>query len=175
MRIFSSAVYCRRVARRMSHMAFSALSFFFVIIVPLLSYDEPNVSLIQTTQLVRVLLTGNIYQVTRSGWQDSRLKCLCCFSGCPGLWHPPHAYRSGEFDFQSIGYVGGNGFDGRFVVASSISGVTSQTGLVRSLSLPIFLLSFAGRQLLSYRAWLPYWFLFTPVETCQRAYLGACL
>jgi hypothetical protein len=28
-------------------MAFSALSFFFVIIVPLLSYDEPNGSLIQ--------------------------------------------------------------------------------------------------------------------------------
>jgi len=43
----------------MSRMAFSALSFFLVIIVPLLSYDEPKVSLIQTAQLVRVLLTGN--------------------------------------------------------------------------------------------------------------------
>jgi FkbM family methyltransferase len=40
-------------------MAFSALSFFLVIIVPLQSYDEPNVSLIQINQLVRVLLTGN--------------------------------------------------------------------------------------------------------------------
>jgi len=37
----------------------SALSFLFVIIVPLRSYDEPKVSLIQTTQLVRVSLTGN--------------------------------------------------------------------------------------------------------------------
>src|SRR5210317_186871 len=62
MRIFSSAEYCRRVARRMFRMAFSALSFFFVIIVPLLSYDEPKVSLIQTTQLVRVSLTGNTSQ-----------------------------------------------------------------------------------------------------------------
>jgi len=43
----------------MSRMALSALSFCFVIIVPLQSYDEPNVSLIQTTQLVRVSLTGN--------------------------------------------------------------------------------------------------------------------
>ena len=59
MRIFYSAEYCRRVARRMPHMAFSALSVFLVIIVRLLSYDEPNVSLIQTAQLVRVLLTGN--------------------------------------------------------------------------------------------------------------------
>ena len=31
----------------------------FIAIVPLQSYDEPNVSLIQTTQLVRVSLTGN--------------------------------------------------------------------------------------------------------------------
>jgi hypothetical protein len=48
-------------------MAFSALSFFVVIIVPLLSYDEPNVSLIQTTQLVRVLLTGNTGNYVRAG------------------------------------------------------------------------------------------------------------
>jgi len=38
-------------------MAFSALSFCFVIIVPLQGYDEPNVSLIQTPSLVRLLLT----------------------------------------------------------------------------------------------------------------------
>jgi hypothetical protein len=41
-------------------MAFSALSFLFVIIVPHQSYDEPNGSLIQTTQLVQVLLTANM-------------------------------------------------------------------------------------------------------------------
>jgi hypothetical protein len=40
-------------------MAFSALSFFFVIIVPLLSYDEPNVSLIQNPSFVRLSLTAN--------------------------------------------------------------------------------------------------------------------
>jgi transposase InsO family protein len=38
-------------------MAFSALSFYFVIIVPLQGYDEPKVSLIQTPSLVRLLLT----------------------------------------------------------------------------------------------------------------------
>jgi hypothetical protein len=38
-------------------MAFSALSFSFVIIVPLVGNDEPNVSLIQTTWLVQLLLT----------------------------------------------------------------------------------------------------------------------
>jgi hypothetical protein len=53
-------------------MAFSALSFFLVIIVPLQSYDEPNVSLIQTTQLVRVSLTANTFQAG-VGW-------------CPDLW-----------------------------------------------------------------------------------------
>ena len=62
MRIFSSAEYCRRVARRMSRMAFSVLSFFLVIIVPLWSDDEPKVSLIQTPQLVRVSLTGNNFR-----------------------------------------------------------------------------------------------------------------
>jgi hypothetical protein len=36
-----------------------ALSFFFVIIVPLLSYDEPKHSLIQTPRLVRLSLTAN--------------------------------------------------------------------------------------------------------------------
>jgi hypothetical protein len=36
-----------------------ALSFCFVIIVPLLSYDEPKVSLIQTTLSVRLSLTAN--------------------------------------------------------------------------------------------------------------------
>jgi hypothetical protein len=40
-------------------MAFSALSFFLVIIVPLLSYDEPKVSLIQTPRSVRLSLTGH--------------------------------------------------------------------------------------------------------------------
>jgi hypothetical protein len=59
MRIFSSAEYCRRVARRISRLVFSALSFFLVIIVPLQVNDEPNVSLIQTTPLVRLLLTAN--------------------------------------------------------------------------------------------------------------------
>jgi hypothetical protein len=43
---------------RMSQMAFSALSIFFVIIVPLQSYDEPNVSLIQTAPNVQLPLTG---------------------------------------------------------------------------------------------------------------------
>src|SRR5210317_541894 len=58
-RIFSSAEYRRRVARRMSRIAFSALSFFFVIIVPLAGNDESNVSLIQTAYLVRLLLTAH--------------------------------------------------------------------------------------------------------------------
>jgi hypothetical protein len=56
-RIFSSAEYRRRVARRMSRIALSALSFFFVIIVPLQGNDESNVSLIQIAYLVRLLLT----------------------------------------------------------------------------------------------------------------------
>jgi hypothetical protein len=43
----------------MSLIAFSALSFFFVIIVPLQGNDESNVSLIQTAYLVRLLLTGH--------------------------------------------------------------------------------------------------------------------
>ncbi len=41
------------------HHSFWALSFCFVIIVPLLSYDELKVSLIQTTQFVRLSLTAN--------------------------------------------------------------------------------------------------------------------
>jgi hypothetical protein len=49
----------RRVARRMSRIAFSALSFFFVIIVPLAGNDESNVSLTQTACSVRLLLTGH--------------------------------------------------------------------------------------------------------------------
>jgi hypothetical protein len=40
-------------------MAFSALSFLLRITVPLRSYDEPNVSLIQTPRLVRLSLTAN--------------------------------------------------------------------------------------------------------------------
>jgi hypothetical protein len=40
-------------------MAFSALSFFFVIIVPLQVNDEPNVSLIQTLNSVQLPLTAN--------------------------------------------------------------------------------------------------------------------
>jgi hypothetical protein len=43
----------------MSRMALSALSFCFVSIVPLQSYDEPIVSLIQTPRFVRLSLTGN--------------------------------------------------------------------------------------------------------------------
>jgi hypothetical protein len=43
----------------MSRIAFSALSFFLVIIVPLQGNDEPNVSLIQTACLVRLLLTAH--------------------------------------------------------------------------------------------------------------------
>jgi len=43
----------------MSRMAILALSFCFVIIVPLLSYDELKVSLIQTTRIVQLPLTGN--------------------------------------------------------------------------------------------------------------------
>ena len=42
----------------MSRIAFSALSFFFVIIVPLQGNDEVNVSLIQITRLVRLSSTG---------------------------------------------------------------------------------------------------------------------
>ena len=38
---------------------FAALLFILVIIVPLLSYDEPKISLIQTPSLVRLLLTAN--------------------------------------------------------------------------------------------------------------------
>jgi hypothetical protein len=57
--IFSSAEYRRRVARRMSRIAFSALAFFFVIIVPLQGNDESNVSLIQKTSLVRLSLTAH--------------------------------------------------------------------------------------------------------------------
>src|SRR6056300_495786 len=60
--IFSSAEYCRRVALRMSRIAFSALSFFFVIIVPLQGNDESNVSLIQTAWLVRLLLTAHSHE-----------------------------------------------------------------------------------------------------------------
>jgi len=40
-------------------MAFLALSFLFVIIVPLLSYDELKHSLIQTPCFVQLLLTAN--------------------------------------------------------------------------------------------------------------------
>jgi len=47
-----------RVALRMSRIAFSAQSFFFVI-VPLQGNDESNVSLIQTACLVRLRLTAN--------------------------------------------------------------------------------------------------------------------
>jgi hypothetical protein len=47
----------------MSLIAFSALSFFFVIIVPLQGNDESNVSLIQTAYLVRLLLTGHNKQL----------------------------------------------------------------------------------------------------------------
>ncbi len=43
----------------MSRIAFSALSFFLVIIVPLAGNDEPKVSLIQTPGLVRLLLTAH--------------------------------------------------------------------------------------------------------------------
>jgi hypothetical protein len=43
----------------MFRIAFEALSFLFFIIVPLLSYDEPNVSLIQTARFVRLSLTGH--------------------------------------------------------------------------------------------------------------------
>jgi hypothetical protein len=39
--------------------ASSALSFCFVIIVPLVANDEPNFSLIQTTPLVQLLLAAN--------------------------------------------------------------------------------------------------------------------
>jgi len=39
--------------------AFSALSFLIVIIVPILSYDEPKVSLIQTPSFVRLSLAAN--------------------------------------------------------------------------------------------------------------------
>jgi hypothetical protein len=46
-------------------MAFSALSSYFVIIVPLVSNDEPNVPLIQTNRFVQLLLTANItYHLT---------------------------------------------------------------------------------------------------------------
>jgi hypothetical protein len=43
----------------MSRIAFSALSFFFVIIVPLAGNDESNVSLIQTACLVQLPLTAH--------------------------------------------------------------------------------------------------------------------
>jgi len=43
----------------MSRIAFSALSFFFFIIVPLQGNDESNVSLIQTACLVRLVLTAH--------------------------------------------------------------------------------------------------------------------
>jgi hypothetical protein len=56
----------------MSRIAFSALSFFFVIIVPLQGNDESNVSLIQTTCLVRLLLTGHtiLNTMTKLGMPD---------------------------------------------------------------------------------------------------------
>jgi len=43
----------------MSRVAFSALSFFFVIIVLFAGNDESNVSLIQTPHLVRLSLTAH--------------------------------------------------------------------------------------------------------------------
>jgi hypothetical protein len=48
-------------------MAFSALSFFFVIVVPLAGDDEPNISLIQTPQSVRLPLTAHTLDTSRGG------------------------------------------------------------------------------------------------------------
>jgi hypothetical protein len=42
-------------------MAFSARSFFFVIIVPLAGDDEPKISLIQTPQSVQLPLTAHSF------------------------------------------------------------------------------------------------------------------
>src|SRR5210317_675367 len=81
MRIFSSAGYCRRVARRMSRMAFLALSFFFVIIVPLLSYDELKHSLIQTPFFVQLSLTANNQQTTTNHVGKSGQGRSCVIAG----------------------------------------------------------------------------------------------
>ncbi len=54
----ASAEYCRRVARRISRMVFSALSFVLGITVPPVSNDEPKYSFVQTTISVQPPLTG---------------------------------------------------------------------------------------------------------------------
>jgi hypothetical protein len=53
----------------MSRIAFSALSFFFVITVPLQGNEESNDSLIQTACLVRLTLTAN-QPCNNSQWQS---------------------------------------------------------------------------------------------------------
>jgi hypothetical protein len=58
-------------------MAFSALSFFFVIIVPLQVDDELNVSLIQTPTLVRLLLTANTLRAGEIIVQRALSVALC--------------------------------------------------------------------------------------------------
>jgi hypothetical protein len=64
----------------MSRMAFSALSFFFVIIVPLQGNDESNVSLIQTACLVRLPLTahnsGDCNGMLGTGIENVRINVL---------------------------------------------------------------------------------------------------
>jgi hypothetical protein len=61
-----------RVARRISRMAFSALSFCSAIIVPLVGNDEPNVSLIQTTRLVQLLPTANTEPTNENQAENNR-------------------------------------------------------------------------------------------------------
>jgi hypothetical protein len=58
----------------MSRIALSALSFFFVIIVPLQGNDESNVSLIQIAYLVRLLLTGHSLKHSTSNHKEAKAK-----------------------------------------------------------------------------------------------------
>ncbi len=104
MRIFSSAEYCRRVVRRMSQMAFSALSFCFVIIVPLLSYDEPNVSLIQTPRFVRLSLMGHSQYITRPPLALDRLRIQDTGEVIYELKHP---FKNGttHFVFEPLEFL----------------------------------------------------------------------
>ena len=93
-RIFSSAEYCRRVARRTSLIAFSALSFLFVIIVTHERKDEPNYSLIQTSLSVQLSLMAHILHMFgpagSARFHSLRADLLACPSPVPPVSRNPN-------------------------------------------------------------------------------------
>ncbi len=86
MRILSSAEKCRRVARRISRMVFSALSglrsSLCLIVFPPEATTSPKLSLRQSAQSVQHVLTGNLkhplisLQMARAGL--SKTRCMRC-------------------------------------------------------------------------------------------------